>query len=260
MPSLDDALERLAEQDRPIPVDDLVDRIELGLRGGSRPRLAPADPMERRRTRRRPLVIFVGAAIAACAVAIPALLTNSASPDTPTTAPVIATTLDQPPIPIDQTTTSSLPATATAPTPVPFEPAPIAFARDVVDSYDTAPGTFSSSGALVDAGLICGGGSTFENGYEDLRAGRERWEERFLCSDGSGSFTLVVESVGEWRAEPGSTWDFVTTWTWSPDDATGQYVGIEGRGEGNGSCTIPDDRCVESLDGVLWRIERPVDE
>lgn len=257
MRPLDEALEQLAEQDPAIPVEALVERLELKLRGGTQPVLVDDTYSPPRRSRpplRRPLLMFGVGALVAAAVALPILFLGRTESPTTTLAP--ATTVPTPTTLRVVTTVPSTTTSATTPTTTTLPPLgdrAVTIVRDVIDSADTSPGDFTASGPAVEDGLVCAAGTTFENRFEDRGGGSEAWEARFVCNDGSGSFSIQVESRGAWVGDPGTEWAFTTTWVVITEMGSGNYTHLAGAGTGEGMCLLPEDRCVEAVDGVVRR-------
>jgi hypothetical protein len=264
MRSLENALELLAEQDQSLPVETLSDRIDLRLRGGAELHIAD-DATDTRRPRSRPWwkrgpAVAIAAALAVVvAVGLPILLTNSGRSTPGTTLPVattglptVSTSLPVVPPTVATTATTLPPATTTQPL-APFAAIDVDLSLEIDQTTSVSAGSFVASGRAVDQGSMCPGGTTFENSHDQTASGEE-WETRFVCDDGSGSFSLRVVDVGEWSGTPGaSDWIHSGTWTWVTEKGTTDYVGIIGSGEESGRCPMGDDPCHEEYAGQIQR-------
>lgn len=167
------------------------------------------------------------------------------------TASIVTTTSTSESVP--RSTTTTPPTTDASPAPEPFAALEVRFEVEMDATTDVMPGTFVASGPLVDEGLICATGTSFENAYEDLGGGHEGWETRFKCDDGSGSFSIWFDAVGGWTDGAGSTWASVGTWEWLTDKGTVSYTGMSGSGEDASECSAGASVCTESLAGLIER-------
>ena len=260
MRRLDKALAALAEQDAPISTGTLIDRLELGLRGGAHPVLVderytpplPQPPW----WRRGPVVAIAAAIVIVVAVGLPLLLIG----DTPGPATTVAPATTGAPAPttsmpaattVPPSTTTAPPTTTTTNVVLPaFESIQVAFSLEIVQGGNSV-GTFEASGPAANDGLICPTGNTFEDNWEQ-RGPLEHWETRFVCADGTGSFSLSVTSIGEWTDGGGSTWVYETTWEWVLDKGSRTYADIAGSGVGAGTCPT-DGPCDEQYSGSIER-------
>jgi hypothetical protein len=93
---------------------------------------------------------------------------------------------------------------------------------------------------------VCPAGTSWENDFADLGGGHEQWNTRHVCQDGSGSFTLIVDSLGAWE---GDRWITEDSWTFA--EGTGPYEGMEG--EGTGVTICEGTACNVEYTGELWR-------
>ena len=245
MRPLEDTLESLAGQDEQLPIETLIRRLELGLRGGSEPVLVDIAPrpssVRPRRQWVRGLVIAAAAAITvALVVGTPLLLFNRGEPATET-AVAPATTIVAPvtitPIPV--TTTSS---------PMPFDPIGVVLVLDV--SNNPPAGTFVASGPAVEAGLLCPSGAVFEYSYERDATGTEESKKFFRCDDTSGSFSIQEVGTGDYVGEG---WAASGTWIWIAGSGSGPYGGIAGSGVVDGACVGQD--CTDEYTGQISREE-----
>ena len=84
---------------------------------------------------------------------------------------------------------------------------------------------FEASGAAVDAGVICPGGTTefTDNSTPPLQAGASRrWENIYTCDDGSGTFTIGADVFIEIGGLEYGVWDI--------SSGTGRYEAFTGGG------------------------------
>jgi len=104
---------------------------------------------------------------------------------------------------------------------------------------------FVNTGSAVDAGVICPTGTTeWLNSNPPTRSGaRFRWEDRFTCADGSGTFVLGTDVF--------TTIDGTEYGVWNIVSGTGRYEALKGGGGGKtgpgASVAWADD-----LAGRLW--------
>ncbi len=90
---------------------------------------------------------------------------------------------------------------------------------------DGASGTFTASGAAVDAGLVCSAGD-WTNVDFDFAGGNDNWfEDEMNCTDETGTFVLRVSDLG-----PPSL-DEPWTGPWTVVRGTGEYEGLQGGGD-----------------------------
>jgi hypothetical protein len=131
-------------------------------------------------------------------------------------------------------------------------------ASDVTDVYggpeamsvhivsDLPAGTFLASGPAVDAGIVCPTGTqefTDDNAAPPRQGAIGRWEDRYTCDDGSGTFIIGADVFVESGDAEYGVWNIVS--------GTGTYESLRA---GGGSNTSPTGRGTWSDDmpGRLW--------
>jgi hypothetical protein len=104
---------------------------------------------------------------------------------------------------------------------------------------------FVNTGPAVDAGLICPTGTTewVNNSLPTRSRALFRWEDRFTCADGSGTFILGTDVFAEIGGTEYGVWNIVS--------GTGRYESLNG---GGGGKTGPGDSVswADDLLGRLW--------
>lgn len=89
---------------------------------------------------------------------------------------------------------------------------------------DLPAGLFEASGPAVEAGLMCPAGTTelIDAGTPIRSGAEERWEDRYTCEDGSGSFVLGADIFGYD--------DDLSFGVWDISSGTGNYAPLAGGG------------------------------
>jgi len=98
-------------------------------------------------------------------------------------------------------------------------------------SISRASGTFRISGMAADLGTICTSGEVYDLRYQDISPSPDELtaliiEKQFVCSDGSGSFDMILNVQ---ISESG------TTGTWRIVGGDGVFEGLRGTGDLTGS-------------------------
>ncbi len=197
------------------------------------------------------ILVTMALVVAACGDSGGEDATTTAPPPTDTTAPsttVAPDTTAGPTATVLPTTITAPPTTATTTTEPPVENIEID-----VESTDVAgvvDGTFTTQGSVVDAGLVCPGGSYSMNDFDsDMESQTASWMGVYVCDDESGSFTLDVTT----RFTPGET--LYHLGEWSVLGGTGNYLGLSGSGSVLVECVDPSSpKCHTDNDGY---VERP---
>jgi hypothetical protein len=116
---------------------------------------------------------------------------------------------------------------------------PAAASVALVSSHATQ--TFVATGAAVDDGLVCAEGTIdYTDDSEPTEPGvRWRWEDRYTCGDGSGTFLLGVDEYIHDGAAMYGVWNIVS--------GTGGYEALNG---GGGTDSVFDD--YDASTGRLW--------
>jgi hypothetical protein len=206
------------------------------------------------------VIALVALVLAACGDGDEAAGTTTLAPTVttrPTTTTRAPTTTQEPTTTEAPVTTSTEPPTttttqATTTTELPLEavePVDVVFSLVVDASTNVAASTFTASGPAADDGVVCAQGTGFESSFEDMGNGREVWDTRMQCGDGSGNFTLEVDSLGSMDAA--GEWTYTSTWIIS--NGTEAYEGMSGEGSGEGTCTMAELTCVDESGGQMWR-------
>jgi hypothetical protein len=117
---------------------------------------------------------------------------------------------------------------------------PDALAVHLIEHHPT--GTFTATGPAVDAGLVCPEGTIgyTPNPDVDTPGVHWRWEDEFICGDGTGTFLLGVDVYIEDSAPMFfGAWNIVT--------GTGNYSDLQG-----GGATDSDGGEYDTSIGRLW--------
>jgi hypothetical protein len=108
---------------------------------------------------------------------------------------------------------------------------------------DMTTGTFTVSGPAVESGTICASGNTeFIGENEPVHGGYFRWEDRYTCADGSGSFVLGMDLFIETGAAAWGVWSIVS--------GTDDYESLRGGGGAEDVFGVHND-----LPGRVFTIE-----
>jgi hypothetical protein len=99
---------------------------------------------------------------------------------------------------------------------------------------DLPAGTFAASGPAVDAGIVCPTGTQeFADGNAPPRQGAiDRWEDRYTCDDGSGTFLIGADVFIDSDAQYG-VWNIVS--------GTGMYESLRGGGGNETNLNASDE-------------------
>jgi hypothetical protein len=116
---------------------------------------------------------------------------------------------------------------------------PAAASVALVSSHATQ--TFVATGAAVDNGLVCAEGTIgYTDDPEPTEPGvRLRWEDRYTCGDGSGTFLLGVDEYIDDGVAMYGVWNIVS--------GTGDYTALNG---GGGTDSVFGD--YDASTGRLW--------